>query len=388
MPDSGLHFILTGRLKGRQIFDCAGFMNNSNMASFPLIASIDKLAADHGLLFVGISALEMASEAVRYDAWIAEGRHGSMEWMENHRDIRANPERLLEGAKSAFVFGFPYFLGDQWTRGKRDQTPRVAQYARLRDYHKFMRSKLSRVQKDLEALLGSGHSFRITVDSAPVLERSLATKTGSMFIGKNTCAISPEKGSFFLLGEIITSWFHLELAKNTPSNHRDRSVSGGCGTCRRCQVHCPTGALDKDYQIDARKCLSYWTIEHRGEIPIEYWPWIAKYVFGCDICQLVCPYNRGLSPSAEAKSMLKIGDLNLAEIVFMDQAKYESIFAGTPMTRAKRSGLRRNALIASVVRKDPLILKHLESLTNDTDEVVRLTAQTAIDFCNSTKNSK
>jgi epoxyqueuosine reductase len=362
-------------------------MKNSNLAANALIAEIDKIAAAYGLIFVGISDLDMHLEAIRFNEWIAEGRQAGMDWMEKYPDIRAKPDRLLEGAKSALIFAFPYFLGDRWSRGKLEPRPKVAQYARLRDYHKFLRSKLTGAQQGLADLLGSDHRFRIAIDSAPVLERALAAKTGSMFIGKNTCAIDPKRGSFFLLGEILTTWFDPQLAKSEPSTHSERKDSGGCGTCRRCQVHCPTGALDKDYQIDARKCLSYWTIENRGEIPTEYWPWIARYIFGCDICQLVCPYNRGITTSEESKSLLKIEDFDLFEVATMDQEKYEIIFGGTPMTRAKRSGLRRNAIIAAVVRGESKTIQILDVLMTDDDPIVSATAKTAKFFIKNNKNS-
>lgn len=333
-------------------------------------------AEAEGLHFIGAAGLDVGHDHSRYIKWLDEGRHGSMTWMENHLDVRAKPERLLVGAKMALVFGFQYYQGDTWSRGKKDPAPRIAQYARLRDYHKFLRSKLERVQSSLEKLSTDTHVWRITVDSAPLLERALAAGSGGAFIGKNTCAIHPHKGSFFLLGEILTSWdLGLPTRRPPATQHHERTSSGGCGSCRRCQVHCPTGALDKDYQIDARKCLSYWTIEHRGEIPLDYWPWVGRYMFGCDICQLVCPYNRGLEISADSISLRKISETpKLIDIVLMSQEAYESMFGGTPMTRAKRSGLRRNALIAGVVTADRAVLDALDQLTKDADAVICATA--------------
>lgn len=355
-------------------------MRNSNHNESPLLEQITRAAHDNGLKFMGVTSLNVTRDGERYQTWLDEGRHAGMTWMANHMAIRNNPSLLHPNAKSAFVFGFDYFLGDKWSLGQMELTPKVAQYARIADYHKFMRSKLTKVTKKLSEILGEQESFRITVDSAPLLERAIAAKTGSIFIGKNTCAIHPKQGSFFLLGEIISTWFDPELILEKQSTHQNRSESGGCGTCRRCQVHCPTGALDQDYRIDARKCLSYWTIEHRGEIPREYWQWVARYIFGCDICQLVCPYNRHRPASPESQSLSKIDSIDLLEMATMDQAKYEEIFGGTPMTRAKRSGLRRNAIIAATVRRDTRVTDLLGTLSEDEDPTIKATAKAAIDF--------
>ena len=344
-----------------------------------LCDAVERAAAREGLHFFGAAPLDVRVDFHRFTKWIDESRHGSMAWMANHLEIRANPEMLLPGATVALIFGFPYSLGDHWIRGDTSAPPKIAQYARLTDYHKFLREKLTRIQQSVSQIAGPGHQWRITVDSAPLLERALTANSGGAFIGKNTCVIHPKKGSFFLLGEILTTWSmnNLTLDAST-SKHMPRGDAGGCGTCKRCQVHCPTGALDEDYRIDARKCLSYWTIEHRGEIPMDYWPWIARYVFGCDICQLVCPYNRGIEPSPEAKRLERVRETpDLIDMITMDQAFYERIFGGTPMTRAKRSGLRRNALIAAVVKGDHRVPPLLKIILEDTDPVIARTAAQA-----------
>jgi epoxyqueuosine reductase len=344
-------------------------------------------ASNEGMHFFGVASLDVRDDYQRYADWLSESRHGSMTWMSNHLEIRSNPSLLLPGAKSALIFGFSYSLGDHWLRGETSARPKIAQYARMADYHKFIRAKLARIQKVLTTLSGIDHQWRITVDSAPLLERALAANTGGGFIGKNTCIIHPTKGSFFLLGEILTTWdIAVHPGALNPSRHRERDKAGGCGTCKRCQVHCPTGALDEDYRIDARKCLSYWTIEHRGEIPIEYWPWIGRYVFGCDICQLVCPYNRGIAPSEEARRLERLKEApDLMAMITMDQAFYEKVFGGTPLTRAKRSGLRRNALIAATVKGDARIPQLLKILLDDGDGVIKRTALTAQTYLEKSK---
>ncbi len=351
------------------------FNYESNAQGTPgdsILDACKKFAENEGLHFFGISDLDVSRDFQWFQEWIDASRHGSMDWMKNHLNIRENPELLLPNAAAVLSFGFPYSLGDSWSRGG-DEGPRIAQYARLKDYHKFLRSKLERVKQALERHLSpSTLDWRITVDSAPLLERALVANSGGAFVGKNTCVIHPQKGSFFLLGEILTSGdFQTPAKPQSETRHKPRTEAGGCGTCKRCQVHCPTGALDEDYRIDARKCLSYWTIEHRGEIPLEYWPWIGRYIFGCDICQLVCPYNRPVEASTEAQSLERIkGTPDLMEMILMDQGRYEALFGGTPMTRAKRSGLRRNALIAAIVTKDPRLDSHLKTLALDDDPVI------------------
>ncbi len=350
----------------------------------PILVAAQKFAGAEGLHFFGVSNLNVSRDFQWYQEWIDESRNGTMEWMKNHLKIRENPELLLANAQAALSFGFPYSLGDRWSLGS-DDGPRIAQYARLKDYHKFLRLKLERVKRALEQHLSPAiFDWRITVDSAPLLERAIVANSGGAFVGKNTCIIHAEKGSFFLLGEILTSKeFHIPEKISAESRHTPRTKNGGCGTCKRCQVHCPTGALDEDYRIDARKCLSYWTIEHRGEIPLEYWPWISRYMFGCDICQLVCPYNRPGHPSPEAQSLEKIKSTpDLIAMILMDQRQYEELFGGTPMTRAKRSGLRRNALIAAIVTKDPRLDLHLERLKLDDDPVIRGTVLASISYFN------
>lgn len=354
-------------------------MEQKTISNFDLKNKITSLATDENLLFLGITDLNMRCDAERYRQWLGESRNASMAWMNQHVDLREHPEGLLPGAKAVLVFGFSYYLGDRWLRGGSDEKPLIAQYARLKDYHSFLRKKVASVQKQLATMCPPEIEWRVTVDSAPVLERAMAFKASDGFIGKNTCFIHPQKGSFFLLAELFTTWSIAdESSANKVSHHRERSHEGGCGTCKRCQVHCPTGALDEDYRIDARKCISYWTIEHRGLIPLEYWPWVGHYLFGCDICQLVCPYNRKLEVSTSAQSLIRIHRTpDLLAMVTMDQQFYEKEFGGTPLTRAKLSGLRRNALIAAVVKQDTRIDALYDLLKDDSDPVIRGTIDQA-----------
>ncbi len=310
-----------------------------------------------GLIFLGVVDLEITKDFEKFRNWLAEGLHANMEFLRNHLDVREHPEHILKGARSVFVFAYAY-------RGELDEvdpilqeselqwTGKIAKYARLRDYHKFMRDRCETIiARILSMPAYANESFRIAVDSAPVLERAFAKKTSHGFIGKNTCFIHPKIGSFILLGEIFST---IALASDEPAkiDHSQRTEEGGCGTCKRCQVHCPTGALDRDYILNAKKCISYWTIEHRGSIPTEIWPWLKEYVFGCDICQNVCPYNRRAPVSDQSTLERVAANIDLFYLATLTQEEYITKFAGTPVTRAKRHGLRRNALIAMYENKD------------------------------------
>ena len=342
-----------------------------------LLALANHRAEEEELHFFGVAELSLDTDAARYRRWIEEDRHGSMTWMTRNMEVRAHPDRLLPGAKSAFVFGFFYHFGDQWQPKNMENKPLIAQYERLRDYHSFLKNKVLSIKESLQEFCGTSTMWRVTVDSAPVLERALAFKTGAGFIGKNTCFIHPKKGSFFLLAELLSTWHpHDTPAKAIAASHLPRTATGGCGSCKRCQVHCPTGALNEDYRIDARKCISYWTIEHRGLIPLEFWKWVGHYLFGCDICQLVCPYNRNIGSIDNSSELIRFQKTpDLISMATMSQDYYEKIFGGTPMTRAKISGLRRNAIIAAVVNADQRILEFLDILKKDSDPLVRGTAE-------------
>lgn len=319
-----------------------------------ILQDIEAMIIAEGFVPLGFAKLDpMPLDMARFTVWLGQNRHASMAFLTQNLQLRADPAKLQPGTKTAILFGLPYAQGDKLQR--KGDPPRIAQYARLADYHRVIWRKGEKILSQIHQRFGDETAVgRVVTDSAPILERALAIRGGLGFIGKNTCFISPKYGSMLLLGELLTS---LDLPTSAPSPinqvHRKRSEDGGCGTCRRCQVHCPTGALDEDYRIDARKCLAYWTIEHRGPIPEEFWPWLDRYIFGCDICQIVCPYNRG--PHAKApEALLRIRQPpGLFEIATMTQATYENFFAGTPVTRAKREGLIRNALIALTVTKNP-----------------------------------
>jgi epoxyqueuosine reductase len=326
------------------------------MAHVPTRDEIAVALEAEDLRLLGLVGPDLRQDHQRFLDWLNRERHAGMEYLEAHAAARRDPNQVLAGVHSVIIFALPYFQPEDVGPG-----PRIAQYARFEDYHKLLRRRAEGVASKLFA---DQSVYRVVVDTAPVLERALAAKGARGFIGKNTCYIHPTWGSFLLLGEIFTS-LPLVWDEPTPVDPHQHLPSGGCGICDRCQVKCPTGALNEDYSLDARLCLSYWTIEHRGTIPEKFWPHLGEYYFGCDICQLVCPYNRKQVLPTLPNNISRRKFPSLFETATMSQAQYEVWFGGTPLTRAKRSGLRRNALIAMRIVNDPRLEEALAHITED-----------------------
>lgn len=267
--------------------------------------------------------------------FIQEGRHGTMGWLEDYQK-RVNPDALLPGAKSVMVIGINYY---RETQKLSPGHGRVARYAYGRDYHKVLKKILKQIMSFM-AEQAPNEKFRLCVDSAPILEKAYAQKAGLGFMGKNTLLITKEFGSFVLLGEILT----------TAVLDYDEPATGTCGTCTRCLDACPTKAITAPGKLDARRCISYLTIENKGEIAEEFRSSIGEWIFGCDICQNVCPYNKvNAKPlTLEAFKSVKIAgeSLPLQEIMnIQTDQEFLERFAGSPLMRAKRKGLQRNARI-------------------------------------------
>jgi epoxyqueuosine reductase len=331
---------------------------------------IQELAANNGLIYLGAVRLGVLPEFSKFEAWLDDGIPPNLSYMSKYLDVRKDPSKVMNGAQTALIVAVQYQLARIGSGSK------IAGYANARDYHKLMKSRMHTMigELRLEAELNLSEArFLAAVDTAPVLERALASHQAG-FIGKNTCFISPKFGSALLIGEIFFDQpFEVETKPAVDPNVRTKQ--GGCGTCRRCQVHCPTGALSQDYKLDPSRCLSYWTIEHRDIVPIEFWPHFAKFWYGCDICQNVCPYNRRTETiSASVLERRFVADFELAQVAAMDQSFYEQNFGGTPMVRAKIEGLRRNALIAMVAIGDPQLDNTISKiLSSGPSEMLRRT---------------
>jgi epoxyqueuosine reductase len=302
-----------------------------------LAAAAKAAARALGFEACGITDPTSSPEAARaLDRWLAEGRHGEMRYMERQAPIRRAPERAWDAASSAVVVLHNHF--------QRDTAPgpgrgRIARYALGDDYHTVMHAKLTALGERLAAEAGEG-AYRVYVDAGPLPERELARRAGLGWFGKNTMLIHPQLGSFTFIGVVLTD---LLLERDDPFE-ADR-----CGSCRRCLDACPTGAFPAPRRLDATRCISYLTIEAHGPIPDAVAPRVGDRVFGCDVCQDVCPWNiRFASETAEPRYRARSADEwpTLEEIARMSERAYEEAFDGTALERPGRAGLARNAAVA------------------------------------------
>ena len=298
-------------------------------------------------------------------AWLAADRHATMAWMARGSEKRSSPEELLPGCRFVVSVAMNYATAD----GAPPKKARVARYAQGRDYHRVMGEKL----KELAAWLveTTGAASRTFVDTGPVLERAYAERAGLGWIGKNANLLTRDIGSWLLLGEVLT------CAELVPSSGPHEEF---CGSCTACLDACPTRAILEPGVVDANRCISYWTIEHRGAIPEHRRADLDDWIFGCDVCQDVCPWN--LSFSQPGKGLFRhreeLNGLDAEEILRLDEAEFRRRYSGTPLMRAKWEGMRRNACIVLGNRRDPAVLPALRRALDDDDPVVREHAAWAI----------
>lgn len=273
----------------------------------------------------------------RLEAWLASGYQGEMGWMEERREQRADPRRLWSEVRSVVMLGMNYAgEGDPLAMLAQPDKAAISLYARRRDYHDVIKGKLKSVAGLLAAR--GGADVKVFVDTAPVMEKPLAQAAGLGWQGKHTVLVSREHGSWLLLGAIYTT---AEL----PADAAERDH---CGSCRRCLDICPTDAFPAPYQLDARRCIAYLTIEHAGHIDTELRPGIGNRVFGCDDCLAVCPWNKFAQTAQETRLALRneLDGLDLAALARLDDPNFRTLFAGTPVKRTGRDRFLRNVLIA------------------------------------------
>jgi epoxyqueuosine reductase len=289
-------------------------------------------AAVLGFDEVGIARADFLAEHAQYmENWLSKGFHGSMSYLERNREKRYDPRLLLEGTKSVVTVLQNYFTPEQLDISDNF---RIAKYAYGKDYHQVIRSKLRIMLKAIEAETGPLYARAFT-DSAPVLDRAWAEISGLGFIGKNTCLIHPRKGSYFFIGHLFLP---IEL------DEKKESVRDYCGTCRRCIDACPTGALVAPHQLDAKKCISYLTIEYKGELFAELRDKFAGFIFGCDICQDVCPWNRFAQTHNEPLFALRdeLKTMRRDDWIRLDKKRFDELFYDSAVQRTGFSGLKRN----------------------------------------------
>ncbi len=291
---------------------------------------IKQKASALGFLDCQISKAEfLQEEAPRMEKWLKEDRNGEMQYMENYFDKRLDPTKLVPGAKSVISLSYNYYP----KTSQRADSYHISKYAYGKDYHKVVKKKLFALVKELQEEIGH-FECRVFVDSAPVLEKAWAKKSGLGWIGKNSNLIHPKKGSFFFLAEIICD---LNLIPDAP-------MKDYCGTCTKCIEACPTQAIYSPYQVDGSQCISYLTIELKESIPKEFSEKMQDWMFGCDICQDVCPWNRFSTSTLEEKFTPKAEILNYSKKEWEEitEELFDEIFQGSAVKRTQYSGLKRN----------------------------------------------
>lgn len=295
-----------------------------------------------GFSFCGIARAEfLEEEAPRLEAWLNQGMHGQMHYMANHFDKRLDPTKLVDGAKSVISLVYNYYPEKDLTK---DGNLKIAKYAYGKDYHFVIKHKLKSLLQEIISHTGDINA-RVFVDSAPVHERAWAAKTGLGWIGKNSLLLNKSMGSFFFLAEII-----LDVDMDYDSPMRDH-----CGTCTKCMDACPTDAIPKPYVVDGSKCISYLTIELKEAIPPSFQGQFEDWVFGCDICQDVCPWNRFAEPHKEPEFAPHpdLQEMTREDWKELTEEVFREIFRKSAVKRTKFNGLRRNIDFASKLDKKP-----------------------------------
>jgi epoxyqueuosine reductase len=321
-----------------------------------LTQAVKARAAEVGFDRVAIGPCAPPAHARAFEQWLDAGFAGSMGYLDRTRAARTNPKQLLPGCQSVIAVALAYDTqraGDDWKP--------VARYARGRDYHDVMSTKLAHLVDVLREAGGPGIESRAAVDTSAVLERDLAARVGLGWVGKNTNLIAETLGSYFFIGIVLT----------TAELEPDESAPDRCGTCTACLDACPTQAFVAPHVLDARRCIAYLTIEHRGDVDDDLRPAIADWVFGCDVCQEVCPWNRKAPPAREA-AFAPPGDFGPMEALLeLDEARFRERFRGTAIMRAKRAGLLRNAALVLGNRRDDRAVPALRGALGDPAPIVR-----------------
>jgi epoxyqueuosine reductase len=282
-----------------------------------------------------VAACRSAPHVDEFRSWLAEGGHGEMSYMQRGEEKRCDPQRVLPGARSIIVLAMNYFQGEQVRRAETAATGRIARYAWGDDYHDPIANKLDKLDEFLRKF---GGQQKCHVDTGPILERDHAAQAGIGWHGKSTMLIDERLGTWFFLAEVLTT---LELPPDEPASDR-------CGTCERCIKACPTGAITAPHRLDARRCISYLTIELKGSIPLDLRPLIGDRIFGCDDCLEACPWNRFAKVSREAAFSARPSTVGipLRDYLSLSDDDFRVLFSKSPIKRIKRRGLLRNVCVA------------------------------------------
>jgi epoxyqueuosine reductase len=315
-------------------------MNLPNPSPSDLKAQLAGLARARGFEALGVADVALDADATYLDRWVDAGKHGEMSYMHKHGTKRSRPGELVPGTVRVLTARMNYWPGDArdaWDALGDDELAYVSRYALGRDYHKVLRNALQGLADDIQAQVGP-MGYRVFVDSGPVLERALARKAGLGWVGKHTNLIARDAGSYFFIGEILTD---LPLPLDEP-------VGAHCGTCSACIPACPTGAITAPYQLDARRCISYLTIELHGAIPVELRRMMGNRIYGCDDCQLVCPWNKFARAAAhpDFKTRHRLDSSRLSELFAWTEEEFLARTEGSAIRRIGYERWLRNIAVA------------------------------------------
>ncbi len=350
---------------------CCETMQNIDYAK--LGNELKQWAGELGFQQLGVAGVELGEDETHLLNWLDAGRHGEMDYMARHGSKRSRPDELLPGTLRVISVRMDYLpesARDGWDILGDPGSAYVARYALGRDYHKLMRNRLQKLAGRIADAVGP-FGYRAFVDSAPVLERALARNAGLGWIGKHTCMINRNAGSWFFLGELYTD---LPLPVDTPATEH-------CGTCRKCIDICPTQAIVAPYQVDARRCISYLTIELRGSIPLELRRPIGNRIFGCDDCQLICPWNKfaKATPENDFKPRHSLDNRQLVDLFAWSEEEFLKRTEGSPIRRTGHIGWLRNIAVAlGNANFSMAIVEALQSRASHSDEIVREHVQWAL----------
>ena len=343
--------------------DAAAPLARAQAGSLDTTGRIRDAGLQLGFDAIGFASADLTEQArERLAAFIAAGRHGSMGWLAERTDQRSHPRRLWPDVQSVIVAAMSYApAADALANLANPGIGNISVYARNRDYHDLIKGRLKHLAQFVVSRFGG--DVKVFVDTAPVMEKNLAERAGLGWQGRHTNLVSRAHGSWLLLGEVYTT---LALHADTPAQDR-------CGSCTRCQDICPTQAFPAPYQLDARRCISYLTIEHHGPIPLEFRKPMGNRIYGCDDCLAVCPWNKFSVPATQP-GLRPRQDLTapaLADLVRLDDAAFRAMFSASPVKRIGRNRFIRNVLIAIGNAHDRALLPAAQSRLDDPDPVVR-----------------
>jgi epoxyqueuosine reductase len=329
---------------------------------------VQTIAREVGFDLCRVSRCAPPAHVDEFRDWLGEGSAGEMGYLQRGSDKRADPQQVLPGARSIIVLACNYWQGEQPRSASTPSSGRIARYAWGDDYHQLIERKLDMLDQFLRE---HGGMQKCYVDTGPVLERDHAAAAGIGWHGKSTMLINQELGTWFFLAEILTT---LDLAADEP-------VPDRCGSCTRCITACPTGAITAPHHLDARRCVSYLTIEHKTSIPLELRPLIGDRIFGCDDCLEACPWNRFAKTSRETAFRARSAtvDFALRDYLSLDDERFRQMFRGSPIKRIKRRGFLRNVCVALGNVGDADDLPALEHAAQDVDPLITEHARWAID---------